>query len=241
MKRIICALLGMLMLLSLCACESNGNAEPTPGPSATPKPLTELDRWAMHVVQRYNMDYESFTDYWSLICDGYFGEDLTELVETLSACENLKFSLEDYNGQIADKRAQYDKKYGADWHFEFVSCEAEALEERAKEDFAKEVQNLYDRISVLTNEAAQWGDSSWRYFAEDLGCDLETAKSIVALYEAMGEACNEVEVTEASAVTVTLGYGEEQTEYKTWVYKVNGVYVAQEFIDNTLALINLIY
>ena len=239
MKRVICALLGMLMLLSLCAC---GQTEvPEPSPTPTPKPLTELDRWALRVERRYNMDYKDFGEYWSLICDDYYGDTLTELVKKLSGCENVKFSLEDYNKQIADRRAEYEKKYGADWHFEMKDYVLEPLEDRANEDFAAEVKTLYDGICVLTNEAAGWSDTSWEYFAQGLGCDLQTAKDIVGLYGAMAEKCAEPEVSEAASVTVTLTYGEKETDYDTWVYKLNGAYVSQELIDNSLALINLIY
>ena len=241
MKRLTSLILCLLLLCSLCACGKSEPPEPTPEPTPTLRVYTELDKWGLLVEKRYNMDYADFGEYWSLICDNYLGDELTELLNIISACENKAFSVEAYNQQIADKRAEYDKKYGADWHFEYKECVTEPLEERAKEDFAAELEGLYDRICVLTNEAAQWGDSSWRYFAEDLGCSVETAQRIVALYAAVGERCREAQVTEAYTVSVGLNYGEEETQYDTWLYKVNGAYVSQDFIDNTLALINLIY
>ena len=239
MKRIICALLTLMLALSLCACKPAEEPEPTAEP--TPKPLTELDRWGLLTERRYNMDYADFGEYWGIICDNYFGDELTELLGIFSACENMSFTLEDYNKQIADKRAEYDKKYGEGWHFEYKECVKEPLEDRANEDFALELEKLYTQISVLTNEAAQWSDSSWGYFADDLGCTVETAKHVVELYTAMGEKCHEAAVTDAASVTVKLAYGDSEAEYSTWLYKVNGSYVSQNLIDNSLALINLIY
>lgn len=240
MKRTISALLGLLMLLSLCACGTQ-EAEPTPAPTEKPKPVTALDRWESRVEQRYNMQYEDFAEYWSIICDDYYGSTLPELLRKLSDCENVAFSMEEYNLQIADKHAEYADKYGEDWHFELTGCETEPLETRANEDFSKELQVLYDRISVLTNEASLWSDSSWSYFAEGLGCDVQTAKEIVSLYEKMGEQCNEAEVSDAAKATVKLSFGSGETVYETWIYKVDNAYVSQELIDNSLALINLIY
>lgn len=240
MKRTVCALLALIMLFTLCAC-TNDESESPAKPEASERPLTETDKWAMHIASRYNMDYEDFAEYWSLICDDYFGEDFISLLNILSDCENVDFSLEEKNAEIADRRSEYEKEYGKDWHFEYKECVTNPLEERANEDFALELEGLYDRICVLTNEAAQWSDTSWTYFAEGLGCDTDTAKQVVALYAAMGEKCHEATVEEASAVTVVLIYGGSETSYDTWLYKVNGIYVSQALIDNTLALINLIY
>ncbi len=242
MKRTVSVLLLLAMLLALCSCGTgDGKAKETAEPKASAAPLTEKDIWAQTVVDRYNMNYADFAEYWSMICDSYFGEDFISLVNILSDCENVGFSLAEKNAEIESRRSEYAEKYGSDWHFEYVGCETEALEARANEDFAAELEDLYDRISVLTNEAAQWGDSSWSYFADGLGCDTETAKQVVALYAAMGEKCHEASVEEACAVKVTLKYNDSETVYDTWLYKVNGVYVSQELIDNTLALINLIY
>lgn len=241
MKRIICALLGMAMLISLCACGNRAEPVASDAPTPEPKPVTALERWELRVERRYNMEYEDFAQYWSLICDERFGEILTELVEKLSACENLDFSLGDYNRQISDKRTEYNKQYGKNWHFELKNCETEPLEERANEDFSKELQNLHDSIAVLINEASVWSESSWSYFAEGLGCDADTAREIVSLYEQMADMCNEVQVSDAAKAVVSLSFGDGETAYETWIYKVDGEYVSQEFIDNTLALINLIY
>lgn len=238
MKRTVCALLALVMLFALCACSEKPEVTE---PEATERVLTETDKWAMRVVSRYNMEYADFAEYWSLICDNYFGEDFTVLLGILSDCENVDFSLEDKNAEIESKRSEYEKEYGEDWHFEYGECVLEPLEERANADFAAELEGLYDRICVLTNEAAQWSDTSWTYFAEGLGCDTDTARQIVELYAAMGEKCHGATVEEASAATVTLLYNGAETVHETWLYKVNGVYVSQELIDNTLALINLIY
>ncbi|MDO4816116.1 MAG: hypothetical protein Q4A83_05875 [Bacillota bacterium] len=239
MKRTVCALLALMLLFSLCACGNDATPEETP--EATERILTETDKWAMHIVNRYNMDYEDFAEYWSLLCDNYFGEDFISLLNILSDCENVNFSMEEKNAEIADKRSEYEKEYGTDLRFEYKECVLEPLEDRANEDFAAELEGLYDSICVLTGEAAQWSDTSWNYFAEGLGCDTETAKQVVELYAAMGEKCHEATVEEASAATVILLYGDSETAYNTWLYKVNGVYVSQSLIDNASALINLIY
>ncbi len=242
MKRTVGALLLLAMLLALCSCGTgDGKEKETAEPKASGVPLTDKDIWAQTVLDRYNMNYADYAEYWSMICDCYFGEDFVSLVNILSGCENLGFSLTEKNAEIEKRRSEYAEKYGSDWHFEYVGCETEPLEARANEDFATELENLYARIFVLTNEAARWNDSAWNNFADGLGCDTETARKIVELYAAMGEKCHEASVEEACAIKVTLKYSDSETVYGTWLYKVNGVYVSQELIDNTLALINLIY
>jgi len=238
MKRTLCGLMALLLIISLCAC---GKTVAEPEPTPTPKPLSETDKWALNVLARYNMDYSDFAEYWSLLCDNYFGEDFVKIINILSDCESVDFSLEDKNAEIEAKRSEYEKKYGEGWCFEYGECVTEPLEARANEDFAAELESLYEDISVLTESAAGWGDSEWSYFAEGLGCSVDTAKELVSLYASMGEKCHEAKVEDASSVTVVLTYGETEERYDTWLYRVNGVLVSQELIDSSLALINLIY
>ena len=239
MKKLLCTALAMLMIISLCACGGNEAPPETQPPSE--RVFSELDLWALNTEKRYNMDYADFAEYWNVICDGYFAPELAELVGILSRCENVDFSLEETGKQIADKRAEYDVKYGEDWSFEYLRCETEPLEERAKEDFAAELQDLYERISVLLNEAAGWSEVSWTYFAEGLGCDTATAERVVELYAAMAEKCNGAQVTEAYTAVIILDYKGTEVSYETWLYRANGAYVSQQLIDNALSLVHMIY
>ena len=78
LKRILSALLCVLLICSLAACSGGKNPETKPKTSDTPE-LSEYEKWQERMLSLCNMDYDGFIGYWDLRCDGFYGDDLTTL------------------------------------------------------------------------------------------------------------------------------------------------------------------
>lgn len=247
MKKIICLALCLLMVLGLCACQSEPEeevAEPSPTVTAEPE---GMDKWLIDAQTKYNMDYSGFAEYWSLMTDRYFGENVEFIVNTVSAKEQAGYSLEEYNEQIDTMRSQYSSAYGTDWCFEIADYTEETLPDEANTDFAAELEEIYDSIAALTGEAESWSDLQWSQFAAGIGCDTETAKQLIDAYAAIGEACHSAQVSKGTQITMDIvltgkkAPSDNHISRTTCVYEVNGSIVSEELIDSTFALINLVY
>ena len=245
-RRILSLALALLMAFSLGACAAEVPPEETPAPTETPTPTPEpetaLGRWLSRAEARYNMDYEDFSDYWCLLCDEYFGENMHTLLDTVSACEKANYDLEENNKQIETKRAEYKKRGGKDWSFEITEHTEEELSQQVCKNFSDELKSLHDLICSVTDKAQYWSEYDWADFAQSMGCEADSVKKIIDAYSAIAEACNEVEVTSALAInmTVTFSDGESVTD-STTLYEINGEYVSTELIDAASMLIQLIY
>lgn len=245
-RNIITAVIALLLMFSLCSCaaETPPAEETAPVLEATPspEPETPLSRWLNRAETRYNMEYEDFNDYWCLLCDEYFGEDMHKLLDAISLCENANYDAESYNKQIQKKRIDYKRQDTKDWHFEIVSHSEEALGEQACKNFSDELQSIHDLIYSVVSKAPHWSEYDWADFAESMGCDVETVKSIIESYGAIADACNEVKVTSATAIELTVKFSDGSTVTdSTTLYEINGEYVSTELIDAASLLIQLIY
>lgn len=244
-RRILSLILALLLAFSLCACAAEeAPPEETPAPTATPtpEPETNLTRWLSRAETRYNMDYEDFNDYWCLLCDEYFGDSMHTLLETVAACENANYDLEENNKQISDKRSEYKKQGGKDWNFEITEHSEEELSKQVCENFSDELQSLHDLICAVTDKAQCWSEYDWADFAQSMGCEVEDVKKIIDSYSAIAEACNEVEVTSAMAIELTVTFSDGNVlNDSTTLYEINGEYVSTELIDAASMLIQLIY
>lgn len=243
-KRILTAALALLLMFGVCSCGIKPELASPPPPTAevSAEPLDNLGRWLERANERYNMSYDDFADYWCLMCDEYFGEDMLELLSLISSCENTAFDLGEENKQIADKRAEYKKLGGSDWRFEITNHSEQELDSTACANFSDELQHLSDLIRAVTVKAEAWSDSEWNDFAGSLGCDLDCAKAIIDDYRSIADNCAEVNVTAAKAIELTVSFsdGTELTD-STTLYEINGEYVSTELIDAASLLIQLIY
>lgn len=242
-KRILTAVLALLLVFGVCSCgikSPTESAPPTAAVSAEPK--DSLGRWLQRADDRYNMRYDDFSDYWCLMCDEYFGDYMRELLSLIASCENTAYDLSEQNKQITEKCTEYEKRGGADWSFEITTHSEEELNTAACANFSDELQHLYDLISAVTVKAETWSDGEWADFAESLGCELDCAKAIIDAYRAIAEKCDGVSVTSAKAIelTVTFSDGTELND-STTLYEINGEYVCTELIDSASLLIQLIY
>lgn len=246
-RNIITVLLVLLLTFSLCSCEvKKPPAEKTPAPTEsiapTPKPETALDRWLARAETRYNMKYDNFNDYWCLLCDEYFGDSMHTLLDTVSVCENANYDLKKNNEQIESKRSDYRRRSGKDWHFEITEHHEQALDDTACKNFSDELQSIHDLISAVTSKAPSWSDYDWAEFAQSMGCEVEQAKSIIDAYSAIAQACNEIKVSSALAIELTVKFSDGSTVTdSTTLYEINGEYVSTELIDSASMLIQLIY
>lgn len=243
--QILLTVLTVLLIFSLCACTpSQPVKEPTPTVEATPtpKPDSALERWIFRAEDRYNMKYDNFNDYWCMLCDEYFGEDMHKLLDAVSACEKANYNLEENNRQISEKRAEYKKRGGRDWSFKISGCTVTPLDEKVCSNFSDELKSIHDIICGVTSKAPNWSDYDWADFAESMGCDVANVKSIIDAYSAIAEKCNEINVTSAAAVELTVEFsdGSSITD-STTLYEINGEYVSTELIDAASLLIQLIY
>ena len=165
-----------------------------------------------------------------------------KLLDLISTCENATYSAESNKKQIEDKRSEYKKRGGKDWHFEITEHHEEALSEQACKNFSDELQSIHDLICAVVSKAPNWTEYNWTDFAESMGCDVETVKAIIEAYSAIAEACNEVEVTSAVAIELTVKFSDGSTVTdSTTLYEINGEYVSTELIDAASMLIQLIY
>ncbi len=228
------------MLFSVCACsvdEPTVTATPAPTPTPTPE-LAGVVTWKELATKLYNMEYAGLAEYWSLMCSDYFGDNINSILSVLS------FPEKEY--EIAQKRLQYNEKYGEDWKYEIIECEKTALDEKACNDFAEELEDISDKASVLVNAADEWSKQEWDDFAGSLDCTAEQAKEVVAAYESIASACHEAYVAEGFELTLTLSFTGSKTDTLTrtetdCIYNVNGVFVSEMLLDCTYALINLVY
>lgn len=236
-KRMLCLLFACLVL-GLCACGGQTEPpqpQPTPTPSATPAP-TGLALWKTHAEQRFNMDYLSFADYWSLMCDELYGDSVRTVLSVLSFPEK--------DAEIAEKRAEFNEKYGADWHYEIKNCTETALSTRDCENFAAELKELADRADIIVAETEAMGDAEWQAFAESRTCSVEAAKKLTGAYKSIADLCRSAEVTDARELSMELSFTGSSAEpmmrtETDCVYEVNGIYVSEQLLDYTLALLNL--
>ena len=241
MKRWISLALAVILLLALCAC-SLSKPEPTPTPTPTPEPTptplpTELDPWFKRAQTRYNMEYESFAEYWDLMCDEFYGDSVKTVLAAIS--------FEDKDKEVADKRAEFDSKYGSDWKYAITDCKKEDLGEKACKDFAEELEDISERAAIVVNASGGWGERQWRNFAEAHGGTVDEAKAVVEAFRAISEACHEAKVTKALELTLTLEFTGSKTKTAETsevnaVYEVNGVYVSEMLLDYSYALLNLV-
>ena len=244
-KRIISVFLALSLVISLCACETA-----PPPPEETPEPTRQLafepvgalGRWLQRAQDRYNLNYESFSDYWCLICDEYFGESMHTLLELIASCENTAYKLDEQNEQIIDKRMEYLKRGGDDWRFEITQHSEQALDDTACVNFSNELQHLCELIRTVTDKASDWSEGEWADFASSLGCDEQSAKEIIGAYTEIAEKCDGVPVSSAAEIElcVTFSDGTEITD-STSIYEIGGEYVSTELIDAASLLIQLIY
>lgn len=244
-RRIISLALALLLALSLgaCAAEEAPSAE-TPAPTATPtpEPETALTRWLSRAEARYNMNYDDFNGYWCLLCDEYFGDDMHTLLETISACENANYELEKNNKQISSKRSEYKKRGGKDWHFEISEHSEKKLDKQVCKNFSDELQSIHDLICAVTDKAQYWSEYDWADFAQSMGCEVKDVKKIIDSYSAIAEASNEVKVTSALEINLTVTFSNGETlNDSTTLYEIDGEYVSTELIDAASLLIQLIY
>ena len=237
MKRISLLLLALLMLLCLSAC-ANGSPEPTAAPTPEPVPPGGIELWYYRAQSRYNMEYESFGEYLSLMCDDFYGDSVETILRILP--------MPDKDAEIEKKRAEYSEKYGSDWRYVISDKSETELGGDACADFAAELEDICRRTEALTKAAETWSDAEWADFAAGIGCGTEDAKELVKAYAAMGDACRDAQVTRAVETEMSLSFSGSRTETlltseKNTLYEVNGRYVSEMLIDLSCSIINLIY
>lgn len=238
MKRILSVITALILLLSLCSCEFTiASPEPTmPEATLEPDPVG-LDLWVRRAEARFNMEYEDFADYWSMMCDGFYGESVYVLLSVTDLAEN--------EAEVAAKRVEYDNKYGADWHYDIADYSSEPLSERTCESFNKELIDLADKADILVNEVRDWTEAEWTDFADYHGCDVDTAQKLVAECAKMSSTLRSAEVTEAYELTLNIEFtssksGTLKTQETDTVYLVSGEYVFEMLLDYSTALLNLL-
>ncbi len=241
MKKWISLALALVLIFALCACsvfepEPTPEPIPTPVPTPTPEP-TELDLWLNRALSRYNMEYESFAEYWDLMCDEFYGDSVKTVLSAIS--------FEDKDKEVSDKRAELDGKYGSDWKYEITDCKKKDLGEKACKDFAEELEDISERAAIVVNASSGWGERQWNNFAEAHGCTVDEAKAVVEAFRAISEVCHEAKVTKALELTLTLEFSggktkTAETSEVSAVYEVNGVYVSEMLLDYSYALLNLV-
>lgn len=237
MKRLTAILLALCVLLGCVSC-TTAAPEPTAEPTPEPVPEGGIELWYWRAQQRYNMEYEGFAEYLSLMCDEFYGDSVKTILRILP--------MPDKDAEIEAKRSEYSEKYGEDWEYVISEKTETELGEKACSDFAEELEDICGRIEVLTDAAADWSDTQWTDFAAALGCGAEDAKQLVAAYAAMKESCKDANVTKAIETTLTLSFSGSKTEElftteKNTVYEVNGHYVSEMLPDLSYSIINLIY
>lgn len=233
MKRMLPLVLALLLILSACTPAA---PEPTPEPTVIPTGGTEL--WYYRTQSRYNMVYEGFGEYLELLCDDFYGGSVETILGILPQPGK--------DEEIAEKRAWYDEKYGADWRYVIAEKRETELGDRACANFAAELNELCGRIEVLTGAAGTWSDTEWSDFASGVGCGVDDANRLVEAYAAMADTCRDAKVTRAIETELFLDFSGSNTEplqttEKNTLYEVNGHYVSEMLIDLSYSIVNLIY
>ena len=234
MKKLLSVMITLAMLLALCAC-GMPLPERTPQPTQTPEPR-ETDAWVQAAQARYNMKYDGFAGYWDSMCDGFYGDSVKTILSIIS--------FDDKDKEIAEKRAEYAKKYGDDWHYTVTDRSETQLDEKACSDFADELEDISKKADVLVSAAEKWDEQAWQDYADAHDCTTDEAKTLVAAYKAISEKSHEAKVTNAVDLTLTLEFSgskakTSQTTEQNTVYEVNGVYVSEMLLDYTYSLLNL--
>ena len=234
MKKLLSVMITLAMLLALCAC-GMPLPERTPQPTQTPEPR-ETDAWVQAAQARYNMKYDGFAGYWDSMCDGFYGDSVKTILSIIS--------FDDKDKEIAEKRAEYAKKYGDDWHYTVTGRSETQLDEKACSDFADELEDISKKADVLVSAAEKWDEQAWQDYADAHDCTTDEAKTLVAAYKAISEKSHEAKVTNAVDLTLTLEFSgsktkTSQTTEQNTVYEVNGVYVSEMLLDYTYSLLNL--
>lgn len=234
MKKLLSVMITLAMLLALCAC-GMPLPERTPQPTQTPEPR-ETDAWVQAAQARYNMKYDGFAGYWDSMCDGFYGDSVKTILSIIS--------FDDKDKEIAEKRAEYAKKYGDDWHYTVTGRSETQLDEKACRDFADELEDISKKADVLVSAAEKWDEQAWQDYADAHDCTTDEAKTLVAAYKAISEKSHEAKVTNAVDLTLTLEFSgsktkTSQTTEQNTVYEVNGVYVSEMLLDYTYSLLNL--
>ena len=235
MKKILPLLLALLLALSACSAPEPA---PSPSPTPTPPPTGGTKLWYWRAQKRYNMEYESFDEYLSLMCDDFYGDSVETILRILP--------MPDKDAEIKEKRAGYSEKYGSDWRYVISDRRETELDDDACTDFAAELEDICRRTEALTKAADTWSDAEWADFAAGIGCGTEDAKELVEAYAAMGNACRDAQVTRAVETEMSLSFSGSRTETlltseKNTLYEVNGHYVSEMLIDLSYSIINLIY
>lgn len=228
MKRLLALMLCAVLALS-CACQRSPAAQP----SETPAP-TGLELWLHRTQERYNMHYEGFAGYLEALCDDVYSGSIRAMLDILP--------MPQMEAQVEAKRAELAEKYGEDWHYEISCVKKTELTARQCENFAAELRDLAERISVFPNEAAAWSEAQWAELAEGLGITTDKAHALAQIYSDMAAAVSEPKVTRAYELTLTLSFsGGGEITQSAAVYELNGQFVSQDVIDTTCMVINFIY
>ena len=234
MKKLLSVMITLAMLLALCAC-GMPLPERTPQPTQTPEPR-ETDAWVQAAQARYNMKYDGFAGYWDSMCDGFYGDSVKTILSIIR--------FDDKDKEVTEKRAEYAKKYGDDWHYTVTGRSETQLDEKACSDFADELEDISKKADVLVSAAEKWDEQAWQDYADAHDCTTDEAKTLVAAYKAISEKSHEAKVTNAVDLTLTLEFSgsktkTSQTTEQNTVYEVNGVYVSEMLLDYTYSLLNL--
>lgn len=238
MKRFFAILLTVILCLGVCACgPAAPEPTPTPAESAEPTPTPEpvgIQRWERDLLRRYNMDYADFGEYWSLLCDSYFGDAPQKLLSIVT--------FPDKETEIKERRSEFTSKYGKDAHYKILSATETELGKKYRKDFAAELEGLYKKARLFLDECEGWDDTAWRSFATAQSCTLEQAREIGAAYAEIAEACCDKSVEKAVTVELVLRFsnGTKRTESMN-LYVIDGYYVSEQLIDSADMLLNLVY
>ena len=238
MKKAVVLFLALLLCLSAAGCGLFA-PEPTPTPTASVEPTptpppTGTEFWKQNTLRRYNMEYEDFGEYWSLMCDAYFGNAVQRMLKVISFA--------DKEAEIEEKRDEFFGKYGKDARYEIVSAKETELAEKYCTDFEKELAGLYEKARLFLTECEAWDEGAWSDFAERHGCSTEQAKELAAAYADIAEACRDKQIEKALSLEMTLKFsgGGKRTETVN-LYVIDGYYVSEQLIDVTDMLLNLVY
>lgn len=237
MKRLFLIFLSLISVFSLCGCQL-GSSEPASLPEVTLEPIPEgVGVWIANAEDRFNMEYDDFSEYWSMMCDGFYGQSVFVLLSVIDLADN--------EAQIVSKRLEYEEKYGPNWRYDIKDYTSAPLPERSCENFKAELAELADRADIFVNAASGWGEREWKDFADCHGCTTDTAQKLILECAAMSGLLRSAEVTEALELELNIEFssgksGTLTTSERDTVYLVNGEYVSEMLLDYSTALFNLL-